>query len=146
MASKLWDIASAYKQLAVLPAHSSLAISATWNPETRQQELYRHVALPFGAAAAVLSFNWVSVGLCHVLASLFGLTVTAFYDDFTVTEELSLTGDTTELVDGIFELLGWEMKATTPFSQDPEPHRGPLLPARGRGREDRRRQPPDQDG
>ena len=119
--TRLWDVTSAYKQLAVRPSQGALAISALWNPEKQTVELYRHVALPFGATSAVLAFNWVSTGLVHLLSSLFLLGVTAFYDDFPVTEEQELLESTSRLVDAIFLLLGWEMKKTDGFSLKPEP-------------------------
>ena len=104
--TRLWDKASAYKQLAVALAHASVAISVVWDPASSCPQLYHHVALPFGAAAAVMAFNWVGSGLTHVLASLFQLGVTSFCDVFAVAEEDAILTETEDRCERVLEALG----------------------------------------
>ena len=56
-----------------------------------------------------------------MLASLFQLGVTSFYDDFAVTEEDAILTETVDLVNEFFELLGWDVKELPSFSEQPEP-------------------------
>ena len=63
---RLFDIASAYKHLAVKPAHQHLAVISIWNPIKGKVDLFKQPSLPFGASASVLSFNWVATGLCTI--------------------------------------------------------------------------------
>ena len=78
-------------------------------------------ALPFGAAAAVLAFNWTAAALCHVMCHCFALGTTNFFDDFHVIEEDALCEHTEKLVGRIFDLLGWELKSMPSFSSKPAP-------------------------
>ena len=68
-----------------------------------------------------MAFNWVGSGLTRVLASLFQLGVTSFYDDLSVTEEDAILTETEDLVNEFFELFGWDMKELPSFSEQPEP-------------------------
>ena len=104
---RLWDISSAYKQLPVRRADHSLAVIAVWAPSVQKVELYLSLALPFGAAAAVLGFNWVAAALCHLLCRAFAVGSTNFFDDFHVVEEEGLCTHTEQLITEIVELLGW---------------------------------------
>ena len=121
MVGRLWDLASAYKQLARTPAHASLAIVAVWNPRDKRTEYYKQVSLPFGASASVLGFNWVACALCLCLLKLLAISASNFYDDFTVFELEALAGSATESVESFFAILGWELKPLRGFSSTPEP-------------------------
>lgn len=118
---RLWDITSAYKHLAVRPSHAHLAIVAVFNPRTGAADLFRQPALPFGATAAVLCFNWVAYGIGLVLTSLFKLGSTNFYDDYTILETRRLAGSAGQTVEAVFDLLGWSLKALPDFSPTPQP-------------------------
>ena len=77
------DLESAYKQLAVDPAHASLSIFALKNPDTSEVEFFEACALPFGATAAVHGFNRMSQALETILTDIFGIPCTHYFDDFT---------------------------------------------------------------
>ena len=121
LVGRLWDIASAYRNLAVRPSQRSLAVIAVWNPALPKVELFQQLALPFGASASVLSFNWVAVALGAVLTRSLLIGSTGFYDDFTIIERGRLAQSATESVEAFFGLLGWPLKPLPGFSQKPEP-------------------------
>ena len=83
---RLWDLEKAYRQLASAPKHRSLAVIAVWSPKAKKLEYYKLAALPFGASASVLGFNWTSHALCSCLVEIFFVGASYFYDDFTVLE------------------------------------------------------------
>ena len=118
---RIYDIASAYKQLAVLPSQRHLTVVAVFDPSTGQPKVFRQLSLPFGAAAAVLAFNWVATSLCAILQNEFLIGATHFYDDFTVLEREGLIDATDQVILDVFALLGWELKPLPEFSQVPEP-------------------------
>ena len=113
---RMWDIASAYKNLAVRPSQAELAIVVVWDPAASCARLYRQLALPFGASASVLSFNWVGVSICSILTEIFRVGATAFYDDYTVLEASGLCESTTATVEGFFSLIGWPLKELPGFA------------------------------
>ena len=118
---RIYDIASAYKQLAVQPEHRHLTVIAAFDPNTGQPKIFRQVSLPFGAAAAVLAFNWIATALCAVMQEVFMVGATHFYDDFTVLERRGLIESIDEVITAFFALLGWELKPLPGFSSTPEP-------------------------
>ena len=92
------------------------AIVAVFDPVKKRPRLFRQIALPFGASAAVLAFNWVAAALCHFLAKLLYIGASNFYDDFTIIERARLAAHTTRIVDRFFSLLGWQTKDMPPFA------------------------------
>jgi len=118
---RLWDLAHAYRQLARCPSHACVSIVAVWNPSLGRHDFFRQTALPFGASASVLAFNWMATALCLCLIRLFKICSSHFYDDYTVLEVAPLTASATETVEGYFDLLGWELKPLDPFSATPAP-------------------------
>ena len=93
--ARLWDLEAAYRQLARTPSHGSLTVIAVWSPEGRRILYFAQPTLAFGAAASVLSFNWVAVALREVLIVLFIICATKFYDDFTIVEVEALATSAT---------------------------------------------------
>ena len=112
---RLWDLSSAYRQLARAPSHESVTVVACWCPEVRAYKYFRQLALPFGASASVLSFNWIAVALSRILISGLRVGSTCFYDDYTVIETAELAASATAAVDETFALLGWDTKAQDDF-------------------------------
>ena len=114
-------MASAYRQLARAPAHESFSIVACWNPAKERHEYFRQRALPFGASASVLEFNWVETALARIQVVGFKVGCTNFHDDYTVIEASHLASSTTTAVDELFALLGWNTKDMAPFGETAEP-------------------------
>ena len=115
LVGKLWDLASAYRQLPVDPSQAPISIIAVYNPHAKCVELYEQMVLPFGATAAVPGFNMVARGLQKVIAVEFEVVCSHYFDDYTVLELKALAQDTQELLDGVFSLLGWATKQHAGF-------------------------------
>ena len=75
------DLASAFRQVPRLPAHSPFAVVAVHSPETKGVEWYLLDALAFGQKAAVYGFNRVARALDCVLAGL-GIMTGNYVDDY----------------------------------------------------------------
>jgi hypothetical protein len=116
LVGKLWDLKSAYRQLARAPAHASIAIVATWNSQLKRTELYEQLVLPFGSTASVYGFNYVARALQLLLVREFGIICTHYFDDFPCLELHCLADHTQATVDEFFKLLGWTTKAQRPFA------------------------------
>ena len=83
LVGKCIDLESAYRQLPVRPSNAHLAIFGLKNPDTGKAEFFEAHALPFGASAAVHGFNRLAESLETILAELFGIPSTHYFDDFT---------------------------------------------------------------
>ena len=69
---------------------------------------FRSNVLPFGATAAVYSFNRVSRSLHHILCKLLWCPCTCFYDDFPTVSPSSSASLLTKALTAILNLLGWD--------------------------------------
>ena len=118
---RLWDLEKAYRQLARHPKHAALAVVACWCPSRGELAYFTQAALPFGAAASVLGFNWAATALSVALTGLFRIGSTNLYDDFCVLERPRLLESADEATAGFFDLLGWRLKDTPNFSAEPAP-------------------------
>eukprot|EP00435_Cladocopium_sp_Y103_P025006 s735_g6.t1 len=76
------DLKHAYKQLARSPVDSWSSVLAVVNPADAQVYYSEAVALPFGSVSSVLAFNRTARAIRTILARLFKLVVTNFFDDF----------------------------------------------------------------
>ena len=102
------DLKSAYKQLAVHPAHASLSIVAVRKPDGGVA-LFRALSLMFGEAAAVYAFLRISRALSALGTVLFDLILVEFFDDFTQIETERLGGSAQVAMEGMLTLLGWKI-------------------------------------
>ena len=113
------DLSKAYKQVAVSPGSLHHAVLGHRTSDGGWQ-FHVSQSLPFGASAAVFSFNKISRGLWHLMTHKLGLLATVFYDDFPVLEVQPLQHLTTSLVGAFLDLMGWlhatTGKKATPFS------------------------------
>ena len=116
MRGRMWDLASAYRQLGREPGQANLAIVGVRNPNSDAVEFFEQLALPFGSTAAVYHFNWVARALWWVLAHEFLICVAHYFDDFSVIELDCLTDSAEVTVQGVFDLLGWPLKALGGFA------------------------------
>ena len=110
----------AYKQLARHPADAWAPVLAVWNPGKGSTEFYESVALPFGSVSAVMAFNHMARALRIIMARLFMLVNTNFFDDFCQLEMSTLCPSAWERAEMVMKLLGWRISSSEekrlPFS------------------------------
>ena len=101
------DLDSAYKQLLV--RQSSLWSSVLQVRDCAgQPHLFLSQVLPFGASAAVYSFNRFSKALQIIGSRLFSLTWTCYFDDFTQFDLAALGDSSQTTAEGFLDLVGWK--------------------------------------
>jgi len=106
------DLKAAYKQLARHPEDSWASVLAVWCPEKGDVEFFDSVALPFGSVSAVMSFNRMARALRIIMAQLFLLVNTNFFDDFCQLETLPLCQNAWETAEMVMKLLGWKISTS----------------------------------
>ena len=94
---------------------------AVLNPHDGQVYFFEAIALPFGSISSVLAFNQAARALRTILAKLFELVVTNFFDDFCQIELGLLTSSAWKTAELVMELLGWKISTgedkRRPFSK-----------------------------
>jgi hypothetical protein len=88
------DLKSAYRQLGVSTADSWAAIIAVYDPHSKAPVFFESKGLPFGATAAVLSFNWMSRLLKRAMGHLLFIMSGCYFDDFPMLESTALAAST----------------------------------------------------
>ena len=101
------DLKAAYKQLARHPCDAWASILAVWNPAKGLVEHYESVALPFGSVSAVMCFNRMARALRIIMAELFLVVNTNFFDDFCQIEIEDLCDSSWSTAEMVMKLLGW---------------------------------------
>ena len=113
------DLKSAYKQVPAHPAHAAVSVVAVGN-EHGVTSFFRARSLMFGITAAVYAFLRISRAFAFIAASIFGLTVVEFFDDFTQLEALPLAQSAQDTLEALFDMTGWKVagkEKRLPFSQ-----------------------------
>ena len=113
------DMKNAYRQIPLPDGQVAISITAIYDPETREPELFEIFGQPFGAGHSVPNFYRVAEWIQRVLVRAFRLLLDRFFDDFfyVVTEQESFVAVFC-LREG-FKLQGFELdgdKAQTPSS------------------------------
>ena len=120
--SRALDLKSAYKQLARHPSDGWASILAVWNMDTSSVEYYESIALPFGSVCAVMAFNRMARALRIILAELFAVVNTNFFDDFCQLECEGLCDSAWQTAELVMKLLGWRISMSedkrSPFAQE----------------------------
>ena len=112
LVGRVADLKNAYKQIASSPTDGCFNIIAVWDPKAGKTKFFRAVAMMFGQTAAVYAFIRVSRALSALGARLFSLLLVEFFDDFTQVES-SETGESAKnTLEGMLNLLGWEVATT----------------------------------
>ena len=101
------DLKHAYKQLVRHPQDAWAAVLAVLNPHDHQVYFFEAVALPFGSVSSVIAFNRAARALRCILAKLFRLVVTIFFDDFCQLELDLIKGSAWKTAEMVMNLLGW---------------------------------------
>ncbi len=111
LVGKRVDLESAYRQLAIDPAHRHLTVICLKNPQSGKEEFFLSKALSFGASSAVHSFTRAAHALETILVECFGIPCTHYFDDFTVIVPESMGEIVVVLMHEALSVLGWETKA-----------------------------------
>ena len=105
---KTFDLSSAYRQLAVAPSSEWCSYIACMHPSKGVPEVYRMLALPFGASKAVYTFLRVAISLWYIGVKGMRLPWSDFFDDFVTLTKPEAAEHTELAVGALFTLLGWD--------------------------------------
>ena len=103
------DMKSAYRQIAIRPDHVRFSITAVYNPDIREVELYEIYGQPFGAGHAVPNFCRMAEWLCRCIRRLFKMSLDHFFDDFFVVEPEDTIAVATFCIRESFVSLGFKL-------------------------------------
>jgi hypothetical protein len=119
---KTFDLRAAYRQLAVSQRSLWASYVAHWNPVTKEPEINRMLALPFGGRRSVYAFLRVSYCLWWVACTQMGIMWTNYFDDFPTFSGEQTAQGTEAAVSAYFKLLGWLFAETggkgLPFAKE----------------------------
>ncbi|CAE6911825.1 gpt [Symbiodinium sp. CCMP2592] len=111
------DLEKAYKQVPLALQSLRLAVLLVCEPLTNAFRFFVSNSLPFGACAAVYSFNRISRSLHHLATTLCGIIGGVFYDDFPLVEPALTARLCTVSIESLLDTLGWR------YSRDSEKDR-----------------------
>ena len=100
------DLSRAYKQLAIDP--KSRLLNVIGYLYKGEWVFFRCDVLPFGALAAVYSFNRVSRSIHHLICTLLWGLSTCFYDDFPTISPAGTSALLSKSMGILLTLLGWD--------------------------------------
>ena len=100
------DLSRAYKQLALDETSRLLAVVGFFYRD--KWLFFRSDVLPFGAIAAVYSFNRVSRSLHHLICKLLRGPCTCFYDDYPTISPKASSSLLSKSMSNMLTLLGWD--------------------------------------
>ena len=100
------DLSKAYKQLPISVDSRQLCVMGYRHKG--EWQYYTTQVLPFGATAAVYSFNRVSRSLHHLLCFFFSTVCTCYYDDFPTVSPASSSSLASKCMSIFLNLLGWD--------------------------------------
>ncbi len=103
---RTFDLAAAYKQLAVSPDQGFVRVLTACDPGRKVLAFFIISALPFGATSSVYGFNRVAKSLWHIMVSLGSIWVTQF-DAYLNVEMEELANNSPSFMEFILHALGW---------------------------------------
>ncbi|CAE7035336.1 gpt [Symbiodinium sp. CCMP2592] len=114
------DLEKAYKQVPLSAESLRFAVLLVRDPLTNAHNFFISNSLPFGACAAVYSFNRISRSLLHLATTLLGVVGGVFYDDFPLIEPSLTAKLCTISIEALLDCLGWrysrDVEKDKPFS------------------------------
>ena len=116
---RTFDLASAYRQMALSSQGRKSAYIAVYDPQLRRTAYFACRAVPFGAVRSVHSFLRLSRAIWWLGTVCCDLMWTSYFDDFIVVSQPSLVQSTGSVIASLFRLTGWlfaeEGKKAKPF-------------------------------
>lgn len=106
---RLLDLSHAFKQLTSKASQRWASVIGVWNPDRRAVEFFIQNTLAFGQSGAVLGFNRVARAIRIIANRLFSLMSTNYFDDYSHIEVEGLKDSAQKTMEGLMELLGWEV-------------------------------------
>ena len=106
---KCFDLKAAYKNLFTHADERWLSIICLWSPRHQRPMFALQDAMPFGASAAVVSFNRCSKLLCAIIASEFRIVILSYFDDFPTFSRRGVADMVDKCIRSIFRILGWSI-------------------------------------
>eukprot|EP00435_Cladocopium_sp_Y103_P037180 s3539_g9.t2 len=76
------DMAGAYRQVPLTDSQISISVTAVYNPELEQTQLFEIYGQPFGAAHAVPNFYRVAEWACRLMVRAYHVMIDHFFDDY----------------------------------------------------------------
>eukprot|EP00435_Cladocopium_sp_Y103_P047784 s134_g14.t1 len=76
------DMAGAYRQVPLTDSQVSISVTAVYNPELEQTQLFEIYGQPFGAAHAVPNFYRVAEWACRLMVRAYRVMIDHFFDDY----------------------------------------------------------------
>lgn len=78
------DHEQAHRNWPVHPEDQPLLATLVWDKQNQCFRVFVHLALPFGAVAAVWHYTRIRQGVCGILRRLFAVPQMAYVDDFLI--------------------------------------------------------------
>ena len=103
-----FDLKSAYRQLGISESSLLFSFIACYNPTSKEPEIFRMNAVPFGATRAVYSFLRMARCLWWLGCRCLMIPWSSFFDDYITFAPIELAANTSETVCLLFDLLGWQ--------------------------------------
>ena len=110
--ARSFDLSAAYRQLCISDESAEFSYVAVYNPYVKCAEVFKQVALPFGARASVNAFIRCSRCIQWLAARCLMLPTTCYYDDFVVCCHSSLASNSEQCMSMLLDLLGWSFDKT----------------------------------
>ena len=120
LAIKTFDLASAYRQVALNKAGRAVAFIRVFNPATKSWAYFQAKVLPFGAIKSVHSFLRLARAIWWLGAVACWLVWSSFFDDYILFSSPELAKSTDLSAAALFTILGWQFakegRKCVPFS------------------------------
>ena len=117
---RTFDLASAYRQVALNEEGRKVAYIRVFNPNTRSWSFFQAQVLPFGAIKSVHSFLRLARALWWLGTVACLLVWSSFFDDYILFSTPALRKSSELTAAGLFALLGWDYakdgRKCVPFS------------------------------
>ena len=104
--ARSFDLKNAYRQCAIHPESAQFSYIVVGDPFSKSLKVFRLKALPFGSVKSVHSFLRVSHSLWAILAEIFMIPVTNYFDDFVALASVGEASSIEHTVKVVFRLLG----------------------------------------
>ena len=112
--ARSFDLKSAYRQCAIHPESAKFSYIVVGDPSEKILKVFRLKALPFGSVKSVHSFLRMSHSLWAILAEIFMVPTTNYFDDYVALASTGEARSVDHTVKSVFKLLGWKFAEDGP--------------------------------